>query len=111
MGRLTILPGAASLPPVSGSVAGLNFRQLKGRILVTNDAGHHADLSHSDFDRLLGGTLKEDEPVFKDLAAKGFLKDRMDFKALIKTYQKKNAFFWWAPALQIVVVTLRCNHK
>ena len=35
----------------------------------------------------------------------------MDFPALAKTYLKKNAFYWWAPALQIVVVSLRCNHK
>ena len=111
MGRLTLLPGAASLPPAAGSVAGLNFRQVNGRILVTNDVGHYADLAPADFDRLLGGRIAEGDPLWAELSQKGFLKDRLDFPKLAQTYLKKNAFYWWAPALQIVVTTLRCNHK
>lgn len=108
MSRLTSL---RPRPPAAESLAGLNFRRVAGRILISNDTGYHAELAETDFETLLDGALKPDTPLWNDLRAKGFLKDRQDFRGLAKTYLQKNAFLWWAPALQIVVVSLRCNHK
>ncbi len=111
MSRLTQFPAAAaSKIKVTSSAAGLNFRLLGGRVLVSNDAGHHADLSAEEFKGLAGGTLPAG-PLLEELRAKGFLRERMDFAAQASTFLKKNAFLWWAPALQIMVVSLRCNHK
>lgn len=111
MGRLTQLPAASRLSPASGAAAGLNFRLVEGRVLVTNDAGHHADLAPDDFGRLVEGRLAKDEPLWAELQAKGFLREHLDLPALARTWRQKNAFLWWAPALHIVVVSLRCNHK
>lgn len=92
-------------------VAGLYFRKLKDRYLLTNDWGLRAILSPRDFERFLGGTLEAQEPLWKDLQAKGFIRDHIDFAGLAKAYRQANAFLWQGPSLNILVVTLRCNHK
>lgn len=91
--------------------AGLYFKRLGGRILLTNDWGHHARLSPEDFGRFLKGGLKPEEPLWKDLQAKGFIRDHLDFAGLAKDHRQANSFLRQGPSLHILVATLRCNHK
>lgn len=49
------------------------------------------------------------EPLFDELAAKGFLRDHLDFRELSRRFARSNAFLWGGPALHVVVLTLRCN--
>lgn len=112
MGRLGRLPGPSGIPLERSSVAGLSFRALKGGVLLTNDAGFHADLSLKEFRRFLGGRLSEGEPLWRRLQTLGFVPgEHLPLSGLVAQFRQKNAFLWGAPALQIVVVTLRCNHK
>jgi hypothetical protein len=93
------------------NVTSLYFRRLNGRYLLTNDWGHHARVSAKDFRRLLKGQLKPQENLWKDLQAKGFIRDHMDFSGLARDYRKVKSFLWQGPSLHILVATLRCNHK
>jgi uncharacterized protein len=108
--RLTVLPkgvpvAAASLPP-------FNFRRMGGWTLLTNDAGRFAMLEDADFERFLAGTISASEPLHAELEAGGFVRDRLDFRALGKAYLKKNSFHHLpGPSLHMIVVTLRCNQK
>lgn len=79
--------------------------------LITNIFGNFALLDDDDYRMYVSGDLKEGSGVFSELAQKGFLKNHLDFGALISKYREKNSFLKCGPSLHIIVVTLRCNHK
>ena len=87
-----------------------NFRRRDGRVLLTNDAGRWAELPEGDFQRLLAGRLGPADPISVELESKGFLRDRMDFRALASAVRDRNLpLFQPGPSLHMMVVTLRCN--
>jgi His-Xaa-Ser system radical SAM maturase HxsB len=88
------------------------FRRVAGKFLLTNEWGHHALLAEVDFARWRAGTISPETPLGRELTAKGFLRDRMDFAALARDYRGRTGYLARpGPSLHIVVVTLRCNHK
>ena len=110
MSRLTALKSPQRVVP--DPLAAFNFRDMGGWFLLTNDWGRFAMLARADFDRLMEGRLSPEEPLFAELAEKGFLRERLDFRDLAASYVKKNAFHYFAgPSLHMIVVTLRCNQK
>lgn len=105
--RLTAPPGL----PAPIAAADIRFREVAGRVVVTNEAGHSAQLAPEQFRAYLGGSLPADDPARAELEAGGFIRDRMDFPALAGRWRSVNGHLWSAPTLHIVVLTLRCNHK
>lgn len=106
--RLTGLPDTNQL--ALESLAPFNFRDMGTWYLLTNDWGRHVMLSVSDFKLLLAGGKGLKEPVRASLQEGGFLKDRLDFPALAKSYLKRTSFHRYpGPSLHMIVVTLRCN--
>jgi His-Xaa-Ser system radical SAM maturase HxsB len=89
----------------------LFWKKEGGAFLVTNDFGHHAWLKKKDFDALLACKVTEGHPLFAGLAAKGFVRDRLDFEGLAAKWRKKNSYLSAGPGLHILVLTLKCNHK
>lgn len=88
-----------------------NFKKLKGKYLLTNDVGCFAFLTEKEFESFLAGKLKKDEEPYLSLAKGGFVKNDMDARDLIEKYALKHDFLKRAPALHIVVVTLRCTNR
>ncbi len=87
------------------------WEKSAGDRLLTNDAGCHAWLSEKDFKRVIKGGLGAKDPLFKKLAADGFVRERMDFDGLTSRWRTLNAHLGQGPGLHILVLTLRCNHK
>lgn len=98
-------PGLAGLPYFT-------FRRMAdGSVLLSNDAGFTAAVSGKDFARFSAGRLGSKEPLYNELAAKGFVREMTDFEGYAAACSKKNAFLGAGPGLHILVMTLRCNHK
>ena len=96
---------AAAVPPQ------LFWKREGSDFLVTNDFGHFSWLKKKDFDALLACRVVEKHPLFEELSAKGFVRDRLDFDSLAAKWRKKNSYLNTGPGLHILVLTLRCNHK
>jgi len=80
---------------------------LGEQILVTEDGGGYAFLSLADFERFLGGSLQKDEALWKDLQAKGFIKDHLDFQAARRRILDRRPLVWAGPNVHRVLVTER----
>lgn len=87
------------------------WERTTGGRLLTNEAGCHAWLKEKDFGRVIGGRLAKSDPLFADLAAGGFVRDRMDLDGLAAKWRTRNGHLDQGPGLHILVLTLRCNHK
>lgn len=87
------------------------FRRLDGKTLITNDFGRYSLLADKDFDDFVGGRLDQASELYAKLAKDGFIRDRMEFDALVDTWKRRNGFLWQGPGLHILVVTLRCNQR
>ena len=87
------------------------WERVAGGRLLTNDAGCHALLGEKDFARVMAGGITKKDPLFKRLAAAGFVRESMDFEGLAAKWRTLNAHLDQGPGLHILVLTLRCNHK
>jgi len=98
--------------PLSAGLSYFTFRRMAdGSVLLSNDAGFTAAVSGAEFERFSGGRLGAAEPLYKELAEKGFVREMTDFEGYAAACAKKNAFLGSGPGLHILVMTLRCNHK
>ncbi len=107
--RLTALAGLPGPDPET--VAAHQFRALGGKVLVTAEGGRSAVLSEADYRRYLSGKVSAEEDLGKELADKGFLRNRQDFRGLAEESLRRNLLDWRGPNVHTVVVTLRCNFK
>lgn len=110
-GMLTSLPEAGKVALSPEAAGGANYRRVGDRWLLTNDLGHHAQLSETYFRDYLEGRVGKEHPAWEELKAKGFLTKWLDFAGLVAEYRSKNGFLFTGAPLHILVTTLRCNHK
>jgi uncharacterized protein len=108
MSRLTTLrPG---LQADTSQFASLNFRDMGGWHLISNDWGHFLMLETPDFEAFMRGEIGPDHTLYPELEKRGFLRDRLDFEDLARSHGKRTAFQHFnGPSLHMIVVTLRCN--
>ena len=86
------------------------FKKLGNEYLLTNDVTY-INLKEEDFKNFLEGKLNKESEVFKELAGKGFVKNRFPTSNIIKRYCSRYHFLLKrGVALHIIVVTKRCNH-
>lgn len=78
---------------------------------MTNEAAEHAVLSEEDYGRFLAGGVKAEEPLGRELLAKGFLRRHLDFAGLARRCVEKNLLAWPGPRVHTIVATLRCNFR
>ncbi|MDE2511768.1 MAG: His-Xaa-Ser system radical SAM maturase HxsB, partial [Elusimicrobia bacterium] len=89
-----------------------NFRGFGSWVLMTNDWGRWLMLDKPDFERFVAGAVAPGDPLYAELAGRGFVRDQMDFGDLAASYVKQTAFrLVQGPSLHMIVVTLRCNQK
>jgi His-Xaa-Ser system radical SAM maturase HxsB len=110
LSRLTSLAKPASVD-LKG-LGAFNFRDMGGWHLLTNDWGRYMMLDEDEFGRFMSGRLDEKDPLWGELAGNGFVRERIDFASMARSYAEKTAFQRFpGPSLHMIVVTLRCNQQ
>ena len=100
----------ASTPTAApADLAPLRFREIGPDVLLTNDVGDWAFVTRAEFADLTSGRLAEGSALHERLAAKNFIRSRLDPDALAARLRKKKRFLDYGPNLHVMVVTLRCN--
>lgn len=104
------LASIGAAPKSSGQLVACRFREVGGEILLTNVFGDWLFVSKDEMARIFKGEkIEEGSPLFERLAAKNFLRDRVDPQKEAERLAYKKRFLGWGPNLHICVVTLRCN--
>lgn len=93
------------------NVGFFRFRNIKDKVLLSNDAGNFVLLKQEDFERFVSGKLKEQDEPYAELAKQGFIRDKMNVMQLAKKFRSKNMMLQKNTGLHIMVLTLRCNYK
>ena len=99
--------GAAPRSP--GVLAPFRFRELGGEVLLTNYFGDWTFVSKDEMAALARGECPEESPLHARLAAKNFIRAKVDVEAEARRFRHKKRFLDYGPNLHICVVTLRCN--
>ncbi len=86
-------------------VPGVAFRKVGGHVLVSGEQGGYALLSPGDFQRYLSGGLVKDEQLWKDLQAKGLVKDHIDFQGAARKTLDRRLLVWHGPNVHRVETT------
>lgn len=90
----------------------LYWARLGKNYLVTNDSGSFVRLGAAQFRALTGaGPSGRRGAACRELRAKGFVRDKLDFEDQAAKWAGSNAYLRRGPGLHIFVLTLRCNHK
>ncbi len=90
----------------------LRFRALSGDagdVLLTNQVGDWMFVTPAEMADLTAGRLQPGTPLHEKLAAKGFVRSRLDPEALAARLRRRKRFLDYGPNLHEMVVTLRCN--
>lgn len=110
MSRLSALPVLKKVD--TSNLAPFSFRDFGDWVLITNEWGKWQTLNREEFARFAAGELKPGDHLHDELAASGFIRDRLNFGELAAGYMKQNEFrFFSGPSLHMIVVTLRCNQQ
>lgn len=87
------------------------WKELGGRVLLTNDAGEHVWLEREAFGDFLAGTLPDDHPAFVQLQNHNLVRSSDAEKQLMDRIQARNRHLFLGPNLHIVILSLRCNQN
>ena len=85
------------------------FRAIGGDYLLTNYWGDWIFVTKSELGDLARGKLDPGSELYDRLAAKSFLRDRVDEAMLAERLRHKKRFLDYGPNLHAMVITLRCN--
>jgi His-Xaa-Ser system radical SAM maturase HxsB len=95
-------------PRSPGLLVPVRFREVGGRILLTNPWGDWVFVGKDELARLFRGEAPEGA-VLAELEAKNFLRAKVDPAKQAERMLRKQRFLDWGPNLHIFVLTLRCN--
>ncbi|HRY52936.1 MAG TPA: His-Xaa-Ser system radical SAM maturase HxsB [Candidatus Portnoybacteria bacterium] len=87
------------------------FKKIGQRYLLTNDEGGYIFLEEKEFNDFLTGKIARTSELGSKLAEKRFFKEDVNLMQAAQGYRYKKSFLFSGPALHILVVTSRCNHK
>jgi His-Xaa-Ser system radical SAM maturase HxsB len=99
--------GAAAKAP--SDLLPFSFRAIGGEMLLTNDFGDWVFVTQDEFGELARGQFAEGSALFTRLAAKNFVRSKLDVEKTVERVRRKKRFLNYGPNLHILVVTLRCN--
>jgi uncharacterized protein len=91
------------------NLAFFRYKEIKGRVLLTNEAGEYLVLSRDEFKGFIRGNLDKNSLTYSYLDRKNFIKPGLDKKELIQRYRAKYSYLRNGTSLHIVIPTLRCN--
>jgi His-Xaa-Ser system radical SAM maturase HxsB len=96
-------------PAAPPDLVPVRFRQVAGDVLLTNPWGDWVFVSKSEFAELARGKLDAEGGLASRLAAKNFLRSRVDVEKVAAAVRDRKRFLDYGPNLHMLVVTLRCN--
>ena len=99
----------AQLSPKVGFPAFFRFREVAGKVVVTNFEGNYLILDKDDFARYVEGRVTPDDPLYARLDAGNFLRDTYRITEAAEAVRRRKYFLSYGPILHLMVVTLRCN--
>ncbi len=89
---------------IASKLLPLSYREVAGRVLLTNPWGDWATVPPEDF-----STLRDDAEALRERLPQNFFRDTIDVAAVVARTKEKRRFLDSGPNLHILVVTLRCN--
>jgi len=93
------------------NLAYFRFKNLNGKVLLTNEIGEFIFLKESEFNDFLEGKLEKSGKLYKELAEKSFLKKEIKEDDLAQKYANRKHFLFSGPSLHIFILTARCDNK
>ena len=91
--------------------AAFRYREVGGEVLLTNHLGDWLFVSKDELGAMFRGEVGEGSALHARLAARNFVRDRVDVAAAAERMQRKKRFLDAGPNLHVMVVTLRCNES
>lgn len=98
--------------PVShGTFTAFRFREVGGDVLLTNPFGDWIFVKKDELYAMAKGEVGEGSALYDRLAARNFVRARVDVDAQAARMARKKRFLDHGPNLHAMVVTLRCNES
>jgi len=94
---------------VSKDLAGIRWRKLGEKYIVTNDSGRFLILSEAEFEKMLSGKFDEGDELRSKFEEKLFYRNADYESESIRVFKERNGFLNYGPNLHIIITTLRCN--
>jgi uncharacterized protein len=85
------------------------FREVGGDVLLTNYFGDWVFVTHDEMTTIARGQLDPASGLHQKLAAKNFIRSKVDVEKMAERVRRKKRFLNYGPNLHVMVVTLRCN--
>lgn len=99
----------AQLKTSTSFQAFFRFREVAGKVLITNYEGNFLLLTRDEFKQYAEGTPTEDSELYKRLDAKNFIRKTYRVADAAERVRSRKHFLHAGPNLHVMVVTLRCN--
>lgn len=99
------------LPATPSPWAAFRYREIGGEVLLTNYLGDWIFVSKDEFFAMRKNEVGEGSPLYERLAARNFIRDRVDVEQAADRMRRKKRFLDYGPNLHAMVVTLRCNES
>jgi len=99
--------GAAARAP--NDLVAFRFRKVGPDVLLTSVLGDWVFVTEAEFASLVRGELEPGTPLHHKLAAKNFVRSRIDVAKESARLARKKRFLNYGPNLHLCIVTLRCN--
>jgi His-Xaa-Ser system radical SAM maturase HxsB len=98
-------------PKSTGMFAAFRYREVGGEVLLTNLLGDWVFVSKDELVAMFKGEVGVGSPLWERLAARNFIRDKVDPQAQAERFHFKKRFLDYGPNLHGFVVTLRCNES
>ena len=85
------------------------YREVNGRVLVTNQVGQYLMLEPSEFKAFVEGKVDPTDDLYARLKANNFVRAEVDIDDMSGRLRLRKQFLNTGPNLHVCVVTLRCN--
>jgi len=100
----------AELPVLNSTFqAAFRFREVAGKMLITNPEGSHQLLSQEEFAQFAAGEIAPDTDLYRRLSEANFVRAEFDQQKATARLAQRKRFLHYGPNLHMIVVTLRCN--
>jgi uncharacterized protein len=101
--RLIELERSGSFP------AYFRFREVAGKMVLTNYEGNWIILEPDEFRAFAAGRVDPKSALYQRLSERNFVRDEYDVSRAAEMLRRRKAFVHHGPNLHLLVVTLRCN--
>jgi His-Xaa-Ser system radical SAM maturase HxsB len=100
----------AALPVLSHEFpAYFRFREVAGRVVITNPEGSFLILTQDEFAKFAAGDVAPDSELYARLKGGNFVRAERDAAKAADLLARRKQFLHYGPNLHMIVVTLRCN--